>query len=111
MYSNLLSRYAEVPQIALETGYKMRTTFWGDFRVCDKSITAIKDTFNRAFNGYKDDQEYGTELAMVLNWLSWFYENDQELCRTYAELWHKMDGYIVDNWKGEKLSYYLRTTD
>ena len=110
---NPLQCYAEVPTIAREVGYEMKTTFWGDFRVCGLDLDAIKDTYKRAFNGWKDDREYATELSMVLNWLSWYYAEmyEVEVAQLYVKLWQEIDGYILDNWKGENLSYYLRTTD
>lgn len=110
---NLLQCYAEVPPVAQMTGYEMKTTFWGDFRVCMLDENAIKDTYKRAFQNWKDDKVYATELALVLNWLSWYYEKVPNICRLYVDLWHKMDAYIMKNWKDdkEKLSYYLRTTD
>lgn len=73
---------------------------------------AVKDTYKRSFNNFKDDKIYGTELAMVLNWKSWEHaDKDQELSELYADLYYKLRDYILDNWKGEDLDYYLRTTD
>lgn len=104
--------YAEVPTMAVETGYKMQTTFWGDFRVCFFDKEAIKDTYKRAFAEWKDDKVYGTELALVLNWLSWFYyEKDNDVAKLYSDLYYEVREYVLDNWKDEKLSYYLETTD
>ena len=38
------------------TGYKPITTFYQDFSIADNfGINAIKDTFKRAFNEWKDD--------------------------------------------------------
>lgn len=109
---NPLQCYAEVPTIAVETGYEMKTTFWGDFRVCFYDKYAIKDTYKRAFEVWKDDKIYGTELSMVLNWLSWFYcEKDNSVSELYADLYYEFRDYILDNWKDEDLEYYLKTTD
>lgn len=110
---NILSAYAEVPSIALEVGYEMKTTFWGDFRVCGTDEAAIRDTYKRALREWKDDKIYGTELALVLNWLSWLYydKGEEETSKLYVELWHDIDAYICSNWKDEKLDYYVRTTD
>ena len=110
--TNPFMAYAEVPTIAREVGYEMKTTYWGDFRVCGYNIDAIKDTYKRALLLAKEDRIYGTELAMVLNWLMWFYaDTNDKVARVYQDLWADLDGYIVNNWKGEDLSYYLRTTD
>ena len=36
------------------TDYQPKTTFWMDFSIADKfGIAAIKDTYNRAFKGWK----------------------------------------------------------
>ena len=49
-------------------GYEQKTTFWMDFSIADKfGIAAIKDTYKRAFNAWKDNHVYLTELVMVLN--------------------------------------------
>lgn len=54
--------------IESETGYKPRTTFWQDFSIADAfGGDAVTDTFHRAFNEWKDNCVYITELVMVLN--------------------------------------------
>lgn len=115
---NPLTKYAETPPF-VEFGYEPKTTFWGDFGVADVFVLngvepdAVQDTYNRSFKQYKDDKEYGTELAMALNHKAWEHDakDNRELCRIYTELFHKLDEYILDNWKGDDLSYYLKTTD
>ena len=63
--------------IESETGYKPRTTFWQDFSIADAfGGDAVTDTFHRAFNEWKDNCVYITELVMVLNhkiaqWFHW----------------------------------------
>ena len=53
-------------------GYETFTTFWQDFSIADRfGVAAIKDTFTRAFNEWKHDYKYLTELVMVLNWKIW----------------------------------------
>lgn len=111
---NILQAYAQVPSIAQEIGYEMQTTWWGDFTVAEliDGERGIKDTFNRAWKYWRDDRVYTTELALVLNWKSWYWsEKDSKLCKLYVELWQKLDEYIMDNWKGDDLKYYLHTTD
>lgn len=54
------------------TGYESKTTFWDDFCIAERfGHKAIKDTFNRAFNEWKSNIEYITELVMILNWRMW----------------------------------------
>lgn len=31
--------------------------------------------------------------------------------KLYAELWEEYHDWVLDNWKGEDLRYYLRTMD
>ena len=39
-----------------ENGYELQTTFWEDFSIADRfGLTAILDTFNRAFKEWKED--------------------------------------------------------
>lgn len=97
-----------------ETGYKMMTTFWSDFTIADRfGATAIKDTYKRAFNEWKDNYQYLTELVMVLNWKIWqHYEaNNESISRIYNDLWEKTDIYAQEHLKGEELSYFYRVTD
>ena len=95
------------------TGYKPITTFYEDFSIADRfGISAIKDTFKRAFENWKDNYEYLTELVMALNWKIWeHYESNEKVAKVYSDLWEKADGYAMDNLKGEELRYFLSTTD
>lgn len=94
-------------------GYKPKTTFYTDFSIADNfGVKAVKDTYARAFNGWKNNAVYLTELVMVLNWKTWeHYESDEELAKLYNDLWEKTDLYATENLKGEDLSYFYRTTD
>ena len=89
------------------------TTFWQDFSIADKfGIQAVKDTFNRAFEEWKNNYIYLTELVMVLNHKIWeHYETNEPLARVYNDLWERADEYAYTNLKGEELSYFYRTTD
>ena len=94
-------------------GYETFTTFWEDFSIADRfGIYAIKDTYNRAFNEWKGDYKYLTELVMILNWKIWqHYEKNNEYAEVYNDLWSEADEYAYENLKGEELAYYYRTTD
>lgn len=49
-----------------ENGYELQTTFWSDFSIADRfGLSAIRDTFNRAFREWKEDYEYLTELVVA----------------------------------------------
>ena len=53
---------------AHEIGYTPQTTFWEDFSIADPfGLEAVQDTFNRAFEEWKSDHIYLTELVLVLN--------------------------------------------
>lgn len=94
-------------------GYETQTTFWEDFSIADMfGAEAVKDTFNRAFKGWKDNYIYLTELVMVLNWKVWqHYENNEPLAKLYQELWQKADYYACNNLKDEEAEYFFRVTD
>ena len=93
--------------------YNFITTFRNDFAIADMFGTkAIKDTFERAFNEWKHDYKYLTELVIVLNWRIFdYYDTNREYAKLYDELWRKADNYAVNNLQGEELSYYYRVTD
>lgn len=98
--------------MAEEFGYTPKTTFWQDFSIADHfGCSAIQDTYNRAFNEWKSDYIYLTELAMVLNHKSWEHQDDANKCELYADLFYKTQDYAFDNLKDDELSYYLSTTD
>lgn len=97
----------------LENGYEIKTTFWSDFSIADAfGIDAIKDTFNRAFSEWKNNTEYVTELACVMSWKSCaWYEKNNEYSMLYAEYYHKVDEWCMNNLKGKDMNYYLKWTD
>lgn len=97
----------------LENGYETKTTFWEDFSIADAfGIPAIKDTFNRAFKEWKNNYEYVTELSMIMSLKSCaWYDNDNEKSRLYANYYHEVDNWCLDNLKGDELTYYIKTTD
>lgn len=95
------------------TGYEPKTTFWTDFSIADGfGEKAIKDTYKRAFNEWKTDRVYITELVLVLNWKIWQYaESNPLLAMVYQKLWEDADGWCMKNLKDEDLKYFLKTTD
>lgn len=95
------------------TGYKPKTTFYEDFSIADRfGIPAVKDTFKRAFEGWKNNHIYLTELVMVLNWKIWEHcETNDALAEVYNDLWEQTRDYAVETLKDTELEYYLTTTD
>lgn len=89
------------------------TTFWQDFSIADYfGIAAVKDTYRRAFEEWKHDYRYLTDLVMVLNHKIWqWYQKNEPLARVYNDLWDRTAAYALDHLKGDELSYYLEVTD
>ena len=94
-------------------GYKPITTFWDDFTIAEHfGVSAIRDTFKRAFAEWKGDYKYLTELVMVLNHKIWrWYEKNDAIAKVYNELWEITDQYAMENLSGDEMGYFLRVTD
>lgn len=97
------------------SGYEPKTTFWSDYSLAEYcgGEKAVRDTYNRAFEEWKSNVEYITEMVLVLNWKIWYWHDagNEEMARVYNELWEKADEWCMDNLKDEDLKYFLRTTD
>lgn len=94
--------------------YKCITTFWDDFSIADHfGLDAIKDTYNRAFNEWKSDYKFLTELILVLNHKSWqWYERENmEYSKLYCDLYDKAKWYADDNLNDDEYEYYFRITN
>ena len=96
-----------------ECGYKTKTTFWMDFSIADRfGVKAIKDTFKRAFEEWKDDVEYVIELVLVLNHKMFQYnDKNSGFVLTYQKLFEKANGWCLNHLKGDDLNYFLHVTD
>jgi len=101
--------------IAEKTGYDPKTTVYMDFSLAEPfGIAAVKDTYKRLFNEWKDNIIYLTELSMALNWKIWeHYRTNEDLSRVYDELWKKCCTFITEEagFSDEDIGYYYRTTD
>lgn len=98
----------------LENGYETFTTFWMDFSIADKfGVNAVNDTYIRAFNEWKYDYKYLTELTLILNMKVWYWygKSNDVMYKTYLNLWDKCYEYGCNNLKGAELSYYLNVLD
>lgn len=93
--------------------YECKTTFWDDFTIAENfGKNAILDTYKRAFEEWKDNYIYLTELVMVLNHKIWqWYERNELVARIYNDLWEKTNEYAWNTLKGDELTYFYRTTD
>ena len=96
-----------------ENGYELQTTFWDDFSIADRfGLSAIQDTFNRAFGEWKEDYKYLTELVLVLNHKIWqYHETRPDMAILYNTLWTQTDLHAKENLKDDELSYFYEVTD
>ena len=93
---------------------RVETTFWLDFSIADKfGLSAIKDTYRRAFDCWKNDYRYLTELVMVLNHKIWehYEKGNKQKSKLYNDLWIKADAYAINNLKDDELMYFYMVTD
>ena len=92
--------------------YECQTTFWIDFSIAEKfGVDAVQDTYNRAFNEWKDSCVYLTELVMVLNWKMWHHNKKNErLSILYEKLYLKTNDYAWSHLKGEEQDYFFKVT-
>lgn len=100
----------------MPNGQEFQTTFWEDFTIADAfGEDAIKDTYRRAFDEWKDDLVYLTELVIVLNLKCWqWYENHNDRISTlYSDLYYKTNDYAWDfvSEDEEMSRYYFKMTD
>ena len=100
-------------EFMLENGYELQTTFWNDFSIADRfGLSAIQDTFNRAFEEWKENYKYLTELVLVLNHKIWqYHEKRPEFAELYNTLWAQASQYAMEYLKDDELSYYYDVTD
>lgn len=104
----------------------IKTTFPTDFQIAQKigGEQAIKDTYKRSFDSFKDDIRYLTAMVLSLNWNghSCYDEGDKALAMVYFNLQHELDSYILqgesdgEKWKSinfneKEVRYYLAATD
>ena len=77
-----------------------------------KGIAAVEDTFKRAFNEWKGNYKYLTELVMVLNHkIAQWYERNMPLAKLYNDAWNIADNYAVNHLQGDELNYFYNVTD
>ena len=95
------------------TGYVPQTTFYMDFSIAERfGVEAIKETYTDAFNGWKSNVVYITELTMVLNWkIHRWWQVNEEYAKLYDELWSELDSWCCENLKGKDLEYFCKITD
>lgn len=107
-----------------DLNYEPISTFASDFAIADfftlkeNELQHVKDTFDAAFDEWKNDTKMFTELTIVMNWLCWFHfyspnpsKTTEELSALYADYFYKCKDYVYDNWKRCDIDYFFRITD
>lgn len=99
-------------------GYEYFTTFWQDFDIAEAyGEQAIRDTAKRAFEEWKDDVKYLTELVMIINHKCWdFYRKGVDtMTELYGDIYYeyheKALDYLEAKGNEEDIRYYIRTLD
>lgn len=99
------------------------TTFMMDYAIADRfGPDAVRDTYRRAFDAWKDDVRYMADMVIVLNQRCWMWyakyersgdERAEEFSRLYAALYHRANDYCYGRWEygTEEAEYYFRMTD
>lgn len=98
--------------------YEYFTTFWQDFDVAENyGEKAIKDTAKRAFDEWKDDVKYLTELVMIINHKCWdfYYKGANRMSELYDDMYYeyydKALDYLEEKGNEDDISYFIRTLD
>ena len=101
------------PTEIVDTENEFSTTFRQDFTIAEHfGNDSVRDTFNVAFEQWKGDYRYLTDLVVVLNHKIWeHYKTNETLARIYNDMWMKAAAYAEENLKGDELSYYYAVTD
>lgn len=109
----LAEKNFEILMGELKPDYKRCSTFAADFAIADSfGKEAVKETFDRAFNEWKDRPKMMAEMALVLNHNIWrYHETDPELAKVYDECWKQADEYCMEHYRGDDLNWYIRVTD
>lgn len=100
-----------------EIGYKQKTTFWQDFTIAEAfGLEAVIDTCTRAFNEWKINHEYITELVLVLNHKGWQHYNDAggtctPMAEAYFALYYEVSDWCQEHLEGDELEYFYKVTD
>ena len=106
----------ELYESQVPTEERESTTFTQDFAIAEAfGPAAIKDTYNRAFTGWKNCYKYLTEMAMTLNHRLhyWYHAAGEDDARTvlYYTLWNRLMDWCRANLKGEELHFFESVLD
>ena len=95
-------------------GYTQRTTFWDDFTLAEKfGIPAIERTYRNAFNSWKTDVVFITELVLVLNW-KMLYMDERHMTEKsvmYYKFWVELSNWCERHLEAGAYEYFINITD
>ena len=95
-------------------GYTQRTTFWDDFTIAERfGLPAIKDTYKNAFNSYKTNVVFITELVLVLNW-KMLYMDERHMTEKsvmYYKCWVELSNWCERHLEAGAYEYFILVTD
>ena len=95
-------------------GYTQRTTFWDDFTIAERfGLPAIKDTYKNAFNSWKTDVVFITELVLVLNW-KMLYMDERHMTEKsvmYYKCWVESSNWCERHLEAGAYEYFLNVID
>ena len=95
-------------------GYTQRTTFWDDFTIAERwGVKAIEDTYRNAFNSWKTDVVFITELVLVLNWKMLYMDEKHmtEKSVMYYKCWVELSNWCERHLEAGAYEYFLNVTD
>ena len=95
-------------------GYTQRTTFWDDFTLAEKlGLLAIERTYRNAFNSWKTDVVFITELVLVLNW-KMLYMDERHMTEKsvmYYKCWVELSNWCERHLEAGAYEYFIAVTD
>ena len=95
-------------------GYTQRTTFWDDFTIAERfCLHAIERTYRNAFNSYKTDVVFITELVLVLNWKMLYMDERHmtEKSEMYYKCWVELSNWCERHLEAGAYEYFINVTD
>ena len=100
------------------TRYKPITSMWVCFSIIEDAMLTddpkdLRNLYDKCFEKCRDDYKVFTELVMVVNWKSWYWNDlgKSKLSQFYADLYYEAYDYGLEHFKGDELTYFWRTLD
>ena len=92
---------------------RTRSAFASDFGIADPfGRPAVKDTFKRAFDEWKNSPEMMAEMCVTLNLaVNRYYGLDDEWYEMYLSLFEKAYNWCLDHYKGDDFDKWFEIVD